>query len=236
WFVDALPDGYHYVGPKLNTSYEPNLCDCSSVVYQLMSACAACQNRTYITYPNWGANCSSIAIVEGEYRPSLIPPGTLVPNWAYIKPSIYNEIFNIDAAQGVGDKPESSQVFSSTGTTSSTSFTVSTVTTSASTDTYPTIVTTTATNNGGGGGRSSNTGAIVGGVVGGVVGLALVAVLAMLVFKRSSSGGDPAGYPQGLSQPTTIAGNTQPASYEEPWAGPHAPRNPNGRYSGLPEA
>ncbi|KAF9053890.1 hypothetical protein BDZ89DRAFT_297997 [Hymenopellis radicata] len=41
--VQALPEGTHYVGPTISSA---NACQCSTVTYSLLSACAECQNRT----------------------------------------------------------------------------------------------------------------------------------------------------------------------------------------------
>jgi hypothetical protein len=42
--VPPLPSPeYHYVGPELGYA---NACECSSVKYSLLSACALCQNAT----------------------------------------------------------------------------------------------------------------------------------------------------------------------------------------------
>ncbi|KAF8339530.1 uncharacterized protein EI90DRAFT_3036965 [Cantharellus anzutake] len=181
WLVGPLLPGWEYIGPSPNSSggYFPNACLCSSMVYQLMAACGSCQNRSYTSYPLWGRYCTGVAIVEGEYRPSLMPAGTLIPQWAYIKPSDFDGLFNLDAAKTIGvDALESSRVFSLSSTTSSTS----------------------TASNSAHGSRGSNIGAIVGGVVGGVVALAaLIAVVAIWIFKRMSSDGGPAVHSQGRS-------------------------------------
>ncbi|KAF8321056.1 uncharacterized protein EI90DRAFT_3080431 [Cantharellus anzutake] len=193
WLVGPLLPGWEYIGPSPNSSggYFPNACTCSSVVYQLMAACGSCQNRSYTSYPLWGRYSTGIAIAEGEYRPSLIPAGTLIPQWAYIKPSDFDGSFNLDAAKTIGDAPESSRVFSLSSTTSSTSNTLTTIT----------ITSTSTASNSAHGSRGSNTGAIVGGVVGGVVALAaLIAVVAIWIFKRMSSDGGPAVHSQGRSK------------------------------------
>ncbi|KAF8341667.1 uncharacterized protein EI90DRAFT_3285711 [Cantharellus anzutake] len=219
--VPPLPPGGHYIGPvNGDDRNSPNYCICTSIVYGLVSACAACQNGTFISYPAWTVDCTNISTVEGMYRPSLIPSGTLVPRWAYLKPSSYGGLFNIEIAKQIGDRPESSQMFSSSTTSSGAITTDSTPTTSknsittpSTTNTYPstttTIMTTTTTRSGGGGG-SSNTGPIVGGAVGGVVGLGLVAVLAAWVLKRWS--GKPPSQKLALSGPSLNNGSTRPLS------------------------
>ncbi|KAF8316467.1 uncharacterized protein EI90DRAFT_3086289 [Cantharellus anzutake] len=191
--VVSLPPGYHYIGPvKGSETNAPNYCACTSIVYELMSACGACQNRTFISYPAWTIDCTNISTTEGEYNPSLIPSGTLVPRWAYLKPSSYGGLFNIEIAMQIGDAPESSRSLS-LNTTSSTTTTTPTLTLSGGTDltttTFPTSTVNTSTTQhfstptptptprGGSRGRSSNTGAFMRGVVGGLVGLALVTVM-----------------------------------------------------------
>ncbi|KAF8316466.1 uncharacterized protein EI90DRAFT_3021551 [Cantharellus anzutake] len=196
WDVTSLPPDYHYIdnqGPvKGSETNGPNYCTCTSIVYELMSACGACQNRTFISYPAWTIDCTNISTKEGVYNPSLIPSGTLVPRWAYLKPSSYGGLFNIEIAKQIGDAPESSRSLSlnttsSTTTTSTTSAvgvpsgTPAPTTTPFSTSTVstPTIATSTptTTSRGGSRGRSLNTGAFMRGVVGGLVGLALIPVM-----------------------------------------------------------
>ncbi|KAF8318563.1 uncharacterized protein EI90DRAFT_3076081 [Cantharellus anzutake] len=203
WLVGPLPPGGEYIGPSLSSSgYFPNACLCSSVVYQLMAACGACQNRSYTSYPLWGHYCAGIANAEGEYQPSLIPTGTLIPRWAYMKPSDFAGLFNLDAAKTISDRPESSRVFLLSSTASSTS----------------------TASNGAHGSRGSNIGVTVGGVIGGVIALGLVAVVAMWIFKRMSSDGSPAVHSQGRSVlPVVMETNHGHA--------PLSPGSPVSRYS-----
>jgi hypothetical protein len=44
--VDTLPQSSHYVGPSIQNA---NPCQCNTVTYSLMSACGACQGRTYLS-------------------------------------------------------------------------------------------------------------------------------------------------------------------------------------------
>ncbi|KAG7447978.1 uncharacterized protein BT62DRAFT_745982 [Guyanagaster necrorhizus] len=46
--LNPLPANTHYSGPT--SPQEANECECSSVVYSLVSACAVCQERNYLTY------------------------------------------------------------------------------------------------------------------------------------------------------------------------------------------
>ncbi|TFK42439.1 hypothetical protein BDQ12DRAFT_274734 [Crucibulum laeve] len=75
--VDALPDQSHYLGPTLAAA---NPCLCNTVTYSLMSACGACQGRTFLSWSVWSANCNSVT--DGSY-PQQLPTGLLVPGWAY---------------------------------------------------------------------------------------------------------------------------------------------------------
>jgi hypothetical protein len=75
---------------------------CSTPVYMLESACGACQNRTFISWTQWTFYCPADKLQsEGTYN-QIIPGGTLVPHWAYLKPSDYDDFFNANAAKLVG--------------------------------------------------------------------------------------------------------------------------------------
>lgn len=75
---------------------------CSTPVYMLESACGACQNRTFISWSNWKFYCPTGMLQdEGTYN-QIIPSGTLVPHWAYLKPSDYSDFFDPSAAKLVG--------------------------------------------------------------------------------------------------------------------------------------
>ncbi|KAF8327027.1 uncharacterized protein EI90DRAFT_1858604 [Cantharellus anzutake] len=207
WDITPLPTGYRYIGP---TTGQASYCICDSVTYQLMSACGACQNETWITYLEWSTNCGNITtLVEGEYQPSLIPPGTLVPRWAYIKPSDFAGTFNLYAAKSAGDTPESSRVPS--------------ITSSLGPRPPP--------------GRHSNAGAIAGGVVGGVLGFALIAVFAAWVLRGPGGSRDKGEKPLPMRPmgPATNP-NEQPAlAYQNPFPVHHQDQYPDPpQYSGYP--
>ncbi|KAG8722164.1 hypothetical protein FRC08_006278 [Ceratobasidium sp. 394] len=94
WNVPTLPSGAYYLSPVGNVTG----CACASPVYSLMSACAACQGASYITWGEWTANCPSGFINNGSF-PFPVPSDTTVPQWAMkvIDPSTS---FDIGAAQG----------------------------------------------------------------------------------------------------------------------------------------
>jgi len=54
--VDRIPSGTHYVGPS---SGDANGCYCSSVTYSAISACAGCQDRSYLNWTMWSYNCTA---------------------------------------------------------------------------------------------------------------------------------------------------------------------------------
>ncbi|KAG1827450.1 uncharacterized protein BJ212DRAFT_1294722 [Suillus subaureus] len=186
-----LPSGYYYAPPSAASA---NTCVCNTVTYSMVSACADCQNATYLEYPN------------------DIPTGTKVPNWAYLN---VTGGFDPVAAQSNGDLPEStatnvptitvtysttlsasltgvSTFTSSSGaaTGSSTSLTgVSTSLTSVSTFTSSSGAAT-GSSTSASDSTSSNVGAIAGGVVGGIAGAAAIIGLATWYFfkrRRSST-------------------------------------------------
>ncbi|KAF8339551.1 uncharacterized protein EI90DRAFT_3037040 [Cantharellus anzutake] len=85
--VNSLPEGYHYIGPRQDDPSTQNVCICSTPVYELMSACADCQNRTYISWSAWSLYCTNFpSVQEGIYNAS-IPRETAIPQWAFEKPS-----------------------------------------------------------------------------------------------------------------------------------------------------
>jgi len=195
----SLQPGYYYIGPTNDTSTQTP-CICSSPVYMLASACGACQNRTFIAWEVWHKNCpANLLQDEGTYG-EYIPSGTLVPRWAYLKPSDTHGYFYAAAAIAVGDTPESSGAPPSS-TTSSTLGTTRLTTTSSPTST--------SRSGGSGGGSSAHVGAIVGGVVGGVVGLGLVVLLGLWLLRRH-------GRPSSSSSPSTPSGALLPTGGSSP--------------------
>jgi len=152
--IDPLPVNSHYQPPNPLTA---NAFQCSSVVYELIAACADCQNRTYSRWSTWSTNCTTV------YRGSFskdIPAGTSVPAWAYIDPTITDN-YNRTLAQSNLSSPESSASPKPTGSSSSGGQSSGPGATSLPK-------------------KHANTGAIAGGVVGGVV--VLLAAIALAVW------------------------------------------------------
>ncbi|KAI9459401.1 hypothetical protein BJY52DRAFT_366461 [Lactarius psammicola] len=168
FLIPALLPQHSYTGPTGISDYG-DICKCNTVVYNLMSACDACQGESWIPYSTWSFNCTTKA-TPGTF-PEPVPAGTRVPKWAYIDTS-FGDNWNISEAQRVGDSPEV------TGTalivaTSTSEVTKSTITPDTSSSSTPISD------------HSSNTGAIAGGVVGGIIAVALIAgVVLWFVIRR----------------------------------------------------
>ncbi|KAF9013967.1 hypothetical protein BDQ17DRAFT_1418909 [Cyathus striatus] len=99
--VLALPDQSHYQGPSIS---DANPCQCNTVTYALMSACGACQGRTYLSWSSWSANCPNVSI--GVF-PTNLPTGILVPGWAYENVTA-NDMFDQSFARDHANATESS--------------------------------------------------------------------------------------------------------------------------------
>jgi len=156
-YVYSLPTGFHYRPPLAVTA---TACQCNTVFYSVIQACAVCQGDPIVPWSTWNANCTS-AIYQSVY-PEPIPSGTAVPAWAYIDVS-KSDNFNATAAQlnEQENHPESTASGpSATGAVPS------------------------ATNVPSSSGKKSNTGAIVGGVVGGIGGAAILAAIAFFFWRR----------------------------------------------------
>jgi len=163
--VDPLAPDHHYTGPYVS---EANSCQCSTVVYSLISACAVCQNRTIETWSAWDTNCTQLYLLQ---FPEQIPSGTSIPAWAYLD-VVSTDTFSAAAAQADLSAPESS----ATGTKPT-----GTVSTTVAYTSSGFGSTATSVGSGGPGSASaskkSNAGAIAGGVVGGLAGLGIIAAL-----------------------------------------------------------
>jgi len=73
------------------------------VYYSLLSACANCQNRSWLHWsPDYDANCSTI---YDQTFHDTIPLGTKIPHYAYLD-VITDNNFNVMAAENA-DGPES---------------------------------------------------------------------------------------------------------------------------------
>ncbi|KAH9980992.1 hypothetical protein BGW80DRAFT_1441597 [Lactifluus volemus] len=164
--IPPLFPGNSYRGP--DGQDETDLCKCNTVVFNLISACDACQGSPWTTYSEWSYNCT-IKAPEGTY-PKGVPVGVRVPKWAYHNP-VPSDSWNIASVKLIGDSPEV------TGTASFASG-VSTPTVTLASKSSSTSSPSSSKSN-------SSTGAIAGGVVGGVAAASIVAaVVAWFVIRR----------------------------------------------------
>jgi len=204
--IPAVPVGDHYLGPNA-TQADP--CRCSTVTYSAISACAGCQNRTYIDWLTWSQDCTSTFL---SIFPESLPSGVEVPLWAYINLTLTNNNFSVIAAEEVA----SETLTTSSAVTTSTSISNS-LSSSSTVLASPSLASPSSTS---AGNSKSNAGAIAGGVVGGIGLVAIVGLGALWFFlwrKRNKVQKNVAfdrralvsGRPGGMSQTT---GSTQGVS------------------------
>lgn len=210
WTVPALPhlpngDRQAYNSPDASNR---NVCICSWAVYNLMSACAACQDGGWRSWPVWSTACgASENLVAAQAFPSqiTIPSTTLIPIYAAKDPSSWTaSSFNVTEAKfvGSGDFTQTSSASTQSSTTS------------------PTLSPTTTPS----GQTSTHTGAIVGGVLGGVLGILLLALLAVFLLcpsllSRRRSEAEPA-----MTQNSNLVPRSNPVSTYTTSAPPHSER------------
>jgi len=164
------------------------LCKCSTIGYNLLSACDACQGQTWIPWTEYITNCSET--MPPSTFPNPVPSGTRVPKWALMDDTSVN-LWDAITAETVGDSPEALPGAVLGAATSSTSVAGAghvTTTLGASTRVAgsPSSATSGVTGSSGksSGSGSSNTAAIAGGAAGGVVGLAIIGALLFYFLKR----------------------------------------------------
>jgi len=184
--VDIGP-GFHY-----NPSDMPSVCECNTVVYNLFSACAACQNASIGPWTLYKENCTT-TWPDGQYL-LKIPEDTALPAWAYQQVEGTNR-FNLTIAKSVGDVPENK--------TTPTSTSAQAQATNASGVSQP--------------GKKSSVGPIVGGVVGGIAGILLIGTIFTFFVlrrqKRFSRGhtqqAQVTPYPSGSDSTSKVISNTK---------------------------
>lgn len=75
---------------------------CSTPFYELISACGACQNRTWVTWATWSQYCPDYLTSDPGLFPLFIPDETLVPHWAYLAPADTGGSFSPENAKAAG--------------------------------------------------------------------------------------------------------------------------------------
>ncbi|KAK7690898.1 hypothetical protein QCA50_006000 [Cerrena zonata] len=169
-FINNLPEDSHYTIP---TPSSASTCNCASVYYSMLQACAVCQNRQSDVWSTWATSCPT---TYQTVYPHNIPSGTSVPAWAYLDVT-RGDNFNATAAKALADTnpPESTSTSGPSGAVTS----LSSSTTSDSPLSPPSIVLGPT----GRGDSKSQAGAIAGGVIGGLVGLVIV-ILAFWYYRK----------------------------------------------------
>lgn len=99
--IPQLDAGNHYTGPSGSTN---DICQCNTILYSVISACAGCQKGTWLSYDEWTANCSSRAAISTF--PQAITNSTRVPAWAFLNVTTSQPWDNITACN-FGGSPES---------------------------------------------------------------------------------------------------------------------------------
>jgi len=62
----------------------------------MISACGGCQNRTFIDWLTWSANCTTVYFMT---FPKPIPSSIVVPSWAYLNLTLTNNDFSPSIAE-----------------------------------------------------------------------------------------------------------------------------------------
>ncbi|KAI9459704.1 hypothetical protein BJY52DRAFT_1265151, partial [Lactarius psammicola] len=99
---------YAYLGPSILQS--TNKCDCSTVSFNLFSACSKCQGGATSSWTYYSENCTI-----------SYPPQTRVPQWVLQDTTIKNR-WDVTEAIAIGDSPEipSGKMIGSSGSGSNT--------------------------------------------------------------------------------------------------------------------
>ncbi|KAH9028994.1 hypothetical protein EDB85DRAFT_1572534 [Lactarius pseudohatsudake] len=155
--------GHSYAGPDREEILEANPCWCTTVAYNLLSACAGCQGGLSLSWSEYYLNCTRIP--APSTFPNPVPAGTHVPQWV-LQDTSRSGIWSYNSARLVGDTPE---VFPGELINTPTTSTIRT-TTSASLTVVPVPTSPSSISSGSG----LYKGAFAGGVVSGVTAIAAI--------------------------------------------------------------
>jgi len=97
-----------YSGPAAGSASD---CECNTVRYSILSACAACQSQDFLPWPIFSGNCTRVFV--GDF-PKQIPSYTRIPHYAFLSLGTDNR-FNLTAAQAVANLPETAAATPTTG-------------------------------------------------------------------------------------------------------------------------
>ncbi|TBU39779.1 hypothetical protein BD309DRAFT_405423 [Dichomitus squalens] len=92
-FVSALDPGIPYTGPpNLGIAISTGKCECNTVVYSMLAACAVCQGGgiwDIVPFSDFSSSCVDTQI---ELYPFATPSGTAIPPWASLP--LVNDTFD----------------------------------------------------------------------------------------------------------------------------------------------
>ncbi|KDQ49947.1 hypothetical protein JAAARDRAFT_42436 [Jaapia argillacea MUCL 33604] len=193
-------------------------CQCTPVLYNLVSSCGWCQGGNWSTWTSWTASCAASQFGQAIPLNATVP----YPNWAFSVPNPgLGSTFNATVAALVGDQPESSiaptpfstSASASSTTTSSRISSSSTVTQSSTASPSPTAVA-----------KTSKKGSIAGGVVVAVVSIAAACGVLMWYMRRKnratqtdeSDESDHDSPPLPAPTPSPSAMSQKPSAYYDP--------------------
>ncbi|KAF8723784.1 hypothetical protein AX14_008680 [Amanita brunnescens Koide BX004] len=237
--------GYTF-GPLVSgqeyTPAEVNDCTCNTVRYSLISACAACQDGTWLPFSNYSKSCTQRFV---QQYPETIPSNTRVPHWAYLTLSS-SGTFDIVAASSAGGTESSDPAPTSTTSTSTSASSTSASTSALGSTRKPKSASTStpalspsnsspssssdssssSSSNSSSSSSKSNTGTIVGGAVGGVIGGALIAALAFWFYTKHKSARGTASEQGMLASPPPSSWTPNSAVYQTPLR-PYDPDDPS---------
>ncbi|TFK76333.1 hypothetical protein BDN72DRAFT_830890 [Pluteus cervinus] len=114
YIIPPLPGHAHYTGP---TPEQANDCQCSSVIYALVSACAACQERSFLSFISWAANCHRTDLNKFNHP---VQQDTVIPAWAYSIDLQRNTSFDLEIAKALATSNTSDLEIASTSVISPT--------------------------------------------------------------------------------------------------------------------
>ncbi|KAJ3574663.1 hypothetical protein NP233_g1612 [Leucocoprinus birnbaumii] len=161
---------YRVIGLQPGSRYDPPTgtfitpCYCSWATYNLLSACAVCQDQTngVTSWFSWTQACGAYLTSDRAYPPgAVIPQNTTFPNWAATDPTTWeNGRFNATQAKTIeeskpGDLQDPTTIISSTPTPNQTQS------------------------------KKNNVGAIAGGVIGGVIIIAIGIAAGIFMYCRN---------------------------------------------------
>ncbi|KAH9941808.1 uncharacterized protein BXZ73DRAFT_98198 [Epithele typhae] len=121
-----VSEAWPFWGPSDPTESTP--CDCNTVLYSALQACALCQGLQNYSWFEYNFECDFASSIF----PERIPNGTVVPDWAYMNITALGT-FDVASAMKIAATATSKMPASITSAISSSSTSVGTVTTSPGT-------------------------------------------------------------------------------------------------------